>query len=70
MTYEVVSASIKCIPVRVMGIAMFKASVFTETGRILFETTLWSEAGARTAAYRWIQRQAYEAQTQSVKGVR
>lgn len=61
MTYQIIEASIVCIPVTILGMGMFKASVVTETGRILFETTLWSEAGAKTAAYRWVQGQAFAA---------
>lgn len=64
MPYEVVQASVVCVPVTILGIPMFKATVVTGAGRVLFETTLWSEAGAKTAAHRWIQRQAYEAKQQ------
>lgn len=67
MSYDIVEASIICIPVHIMGIAMYKATVVTETGRVLFQATLWSDAGARTAAYRWIQRQSYEAKIAASK---
>lgn len=61
MSHGITEASIVCVPVKILGMGMYKAMVITESGNVVFETTLWSEAGAKTAAYRWVQGQAFAA---------
>jgi hypothetical protein len=60
MSTEVVSATVLVTPLRTYGFEQWRAQVVTATGRVLFESTRWSEAQCRADAARWIARNQYE----------